>query len=158
MWFWKRTGRGVAAGRLRALRLESSERSRDWAAGQEMEENNQRRYTRVPVCTPVEIRFADEVIACETTDLCLSGAKIACGRNRRPGDRCAITFHRAGITGNRLLRLGGEVVRVDGDGMAVIFTDMNYRALTSLQAMLLDSADNPFDVAEEFLDSLPADQ
>ncbi len=124
----------------------------------EQEQTNQRRHTRVPVRTPVEIHFTDEVIACETTDLCLSGVKIGCGRHRRPGDRCEITFHRAGITGNRLLRVGGEVVRVDDEGMAVLFTDMNYRAFTSLQGILLDNADNPFDVAEEFLDSLPPDQ
>jgi len=106
----------------------------------------------------VDIQFDDETISCETSDLCLSGVKVAGGRHRKPGERCAITFHRTGMIGNRLLRLGGEVVRVDDQGMALLFTDMNYRTFTNLQSVLLDNAENPFDVAEEFIDSLPADQ
>ncbi len=124
-----------------------------------MSGDNKRRHTRIPVRTKVDILFGDDdLLQCETCDLCLTGMRVSSGGLRRPGDQCEITFHRTGITQNRLMRLRGEVVRVDDGGMALLFTDMNYRAYTNLQAILLDNAENPFEVAEEFIDSLPVDQ
>ncbi|MEW6428769.1 MAG: PilZ domain-containing protein [Thermodesulfobacteriota bacterium] len=120
-----------------------------------MSVENKRRHTRVPITARVDIQFEDdERLCCETRDLCLSGMLVCSGQHRTKGDPCQITF----ITRNRPLRLRGEVARVDGGGMALLFTDMNLRTYTSLQEVLLDNAENPFAVAEEFIDSLPADQ
>ncbi|MEJ2688782.1 MAG: PilZ domain-containing protein [Deltaproteobacteria bacterium] len=124
-----------------------------------MELENKRRHTRIPFRTKVDIRFADnEFLACDTKDLCLSGVWVQSDHDRREGEECEIIFHKAGIMNNRMLRLRGEVVRVEETGMALLFTEMNYNTYTNLQTILLDNAENPFEVAEDFIDRLPIDQ
>ena len=120
---------------------------------------NKRRHTRIPFQTKVDVRFADdELLVCDTKDLCLSGVWVQSNHDRREGEECEIIFRKAGIMNNRMLRLRGEVVRVDDSGMALLFTEMNYNTYTNLQTVLLDNAENPFEVAEDFIDRLPIDQ
>lgn len=124
-----------------------------------MGEQDKRRHTRVVLSTRVDLRFDDrEMLQCDAEDLCLSGMWVRADHERYPGDQCEIVFHRSGMMQNRPLTLRGEVIRVNDEGLALLFTDMNYRAYTSLQTVLLDNAENPFEVAEEFIDRLPADQ
>lgn len=124
-----------------------------------MGEQDKRRHTRVPLRTRVDLRFDnEEMLLCDTEDLCLSGMWVCVAHDRTPGDQCEIVFHKTGMMQNRPLMLRGEVIRVTDSGMALLFTDMNYRAYTSLQTVLLDNAENPFEVAEEFINRLPANQ
>jgi len=124
-----------------------------------MEAENKRRHTRIPFQTKVDVRFEDdELLSCDTRDLCLSGVWVQSNHDRCEGEKCEIIFHKTGVMNNRLLRLRGEVVRVDDTGMALLFTGMNYNTYTNLQTILLDNAENPFEVAEDFIDRLPLDQ
>ena len=124
-----------------------------------MSGEGKRRYTRITFESKVDLRFSErEYLQCETKNLCLSGVWVLDGRDQRVGDQCDIIFHNTGVTNNRMLRIKGEIVRVDDGGIALIFNDMNLNILTNLQTIMLNQADDPFALAEEFLDTLPVDQ
>ena len=115
-----------------------------------------RKHTRVPYSGRVDLHFPGRTYThCQTRDLCLSGMRVlgAC-LERQMGDRCVLEFHDAGVTGNRGLRLEGEVVRVERDGVALLFVDMNYRNYAEIEAIVRQGADDPYEAADAFLDEV----
>ena len=124
-----------------------------------MKERPKRKYTRVPYSGKVDLSFEyKEYMGCEVENLCLSGMLVRSCHDQEVGQRCEVTIHGAGMTNNRLLQLCGEIVRKDQYGVAILFTEMNLRSYTNLQTLILDHADDPFKIAEEFVDELPANQ
>lgn len=124
-----------------------------------MKKTCKRKFTRIPFQSKVDLRFPDrDYLQCDTRDICLSGLWVMDGHERKVGEQCDIEFHKTGLTKNQVLRMRGEVVRVDKSGIALLFTDMNLNSYTKLQSILLDSAEDPFKVAEEFLDSVAESQ
>ncbi len=124
-----------------------------------MDTKHQRRHTRISFQTNVDLKFNNKGYSqCPTQDLCLSGMRVLDCLDQQTGDECEIEFHQTGMVNNRLLRLKGEVVRVDDQGIALVFTGMNFNSYTNLQSIMIDNAEDPFQIAEEFLEQLPANQ
>lgn len=117
--------------------------------------DEKRKYTRIPIHTRVNLRFSDgEYEQCETRDLCLCGALVMGVNDRDEGELCEVEFSQAGIVNNRILTLRGEVVRVEEQGIALVFYDMNFSSYTYLQTIINESSDDVFKHAEEFLDRI----
>ena len=121
----------------------------------DIEVEEKRRDVRVPIQTRVNLKFSDKVYKqCDTRNLCICGAWINGAKDRIEGDLCEIEFSQAGIVNNRVLTLKGEVVRVEKQGVALVFYDMNFSSYTCLQTIISDGSEDIYKHAEDFLDHI----
>ena len=70
--------------------------------------------------------------------------------------QCDIEFHDAAANTTRPLRIKGEVVRVDEEGIAILFLNMNVRTFSDLEALIVEQGGPPLMEENEFLAGLPA--
>lgn len=73
----------------------------------------------------------------------------------RVGDRCRLELHESGRHSCLILHFGARVVRRDGEGIGLRFTDMAEDSYRFLQTMVLYYTEDPFGVAREFLEDFP---
>lgn len=76
--------------------------------------------------------------------------------DQEEGSQCDIEFHDAASSSNRQLRIKGEVIRVDEDGIALLFLNMNVRTYSDMEALIHEQGGGPLMEENEFLDGLPA--
>ncbi len=118
-----------------------------------------RKHLRIEYHSKVDLIFSDpdrETFSCSTKNLCLSGLWLSgCQQECNTGDQCHVSFHDAGVVRSRTLLIKAQVARVDEDGIALIFEDMNFRTYTNLQTMMQNYTDNTFQDADDFLDDMP---
>jgi len=121
-----------------------------------MKRQSKRKYPRIPYQGRVDLKFEDQHYkACETTNLCLSGLWVKGCLEQEEGGCCEIEFQGAGgVIQNRTIRLRGEVVRRDHEGIALLFVDMNLRHYTTLEALIQSQGQDPFQEADAFLEEV----
>lgn len=118
-----------------------------------MTEFSERQNIRIPVRINVTLRFAKHTYEnCSTRDLCLKGLWVHGCQEQKIGDLCEVELYEKEVPINRSFNIRGEIVRVNPDGIAIQFTDMNTNSYRDLQTLLIYRSDDPLLVAEEFLD------
>lgn len=118
-----------------------------------MNESSGRQNIRVPMQLNIDLFFPEHTYRnCITRDLCLKGLWVFGCQGQMSGDLCDIEISEKEVPINRTIRMRGEVVRTNDDGIAIIFVDMNIRSYTDLQTLLIYRSEDPFRIAEEFLD------
>ena len=118
-----------------------------------MTEFSERQNIRIPLLINVNLRFTEHYYEnCSTRDLCLKGLCVHGCHDQKVGDLCEVELLEKEVPINRTIRMRGEVVRVNSDGIAILFADMNMRSYSDLQTLLIYRSDDPFQIAEEFLD------
>ncbi len=124
------------------------------------DQESRRRNTRVPVEIGISLIFPNRLYEqCKTRDLCLSGLWVYDCLDQKMGERCEIEISEKQANNIfRIIRMRGEVVRVDNEGIAILFRDMNFRSYTDLQTILLYHSEDPYTLAEEFVEQFGAKQ
>jgi hypothetical protein len=91
------------------------------------QQNERRRDIRVTFRTTVRISFPDGLTfdECETTDVSVSGVFVKGVNGVGFGDKCRVELHLTGKTSNLVLKLAGEVVRFQEDGVALHFLEVD---------------------------------
>ncbi|MFO7606627.1 MAG: PilZ domain-containing protein [Desulfurivibrionaceae bacterium] len=89
--------------------------------------NDRRRDNRVVFRTTVKVIFSDgRVFAdCETSDISISGVFVNGVTGGDCGEKCRIELQLAGNTSNLLLKISGEIVRSQEDGVALEFSEVD---------------------------------
>jgi len=101
----------------------------------------------------VHLLFSNQIYEhCTTRDLSLKGLWVYGCQGQKAGDFCDIEISEKEVPINRVIRIKGKVVRVDNEGIGILFIDMNLNSYTDLQTLLIYRSSDPFEVAEEFLD------
>lgn len=111
-----------------------------------------RRFTRVNFNQSVQLDFGkrnyEQQIVC---NLSLGGLCVKGQFEQKVGDVCKIAMREAGVSGPPVnFQAKGVAVWVNGESMAIEFTEMEYDSFLFLQTALLYQADDPLLLGTEF--------
>jgi len=99
------------------------------------QQNDRRRNVRVVFRTTARVIFSGErtFADCETADVSVSGVFVKGAKDAGPGEKCLVELQLTGKTSNLLLKMTGEVVRVQDDGIALEFCEVDEDSFYHLQ-------------------------
>jgi hypothetical protein len=120
-----------------------------------MERTEQRKFTRIPFRTEVRISTEEGVLVSNLLrDISLGGAFVLVTPALNPGAACSVQLDLIG--GASLLRITveAEVLRVDPEGMALKFTNIDVDSLIHLKHFIKVHSADPNLVEEEFAHNL----
>lgn len=119
-----------------------------------MTTQSKRKHPRIPYQGSVSLQFQDQHYPkCTTQNLSLIGMWILGFQEQPLGTQCNIDFHDAG-SANRSLRIKGEIVRVDEQGTALLFVNMNVRSYNDLETLILEHAGDALIGEDDFLEDI----
>ncbi len=114
-----------------------------------------RRNTRVSFQTSVDLECGGKVFSgCESRDLSLKGVFLAGVGGVEPGSACELTIRLSGGSSDLSFRLKGEAVRVDADGVGIIFTEIDLDSFYHLRNIVYYNSGDPDRLAEEFISQI----
>ncbi|MHB8149659.1 MAG: PilZ domain-containing protein [Desulfobulbia bacterium] len=112
---------------------------------------NKRKNTRVPFQVIIGLDFPDRSHAeCETADLSLKGVFVLGVTGHKVGENCLVSLRLVGSTSHLTLKMKGTVVRVEEDGLALHFYEMDLDSFFHLKNILYYNSEDP-DVLDEEL-------
>lgn len=116
-----------------------------------MEEVNKRKNVRVRFTTNATLRFADQSFTnLETSNMSLKGVYVLGVSGIAKGAKCGVSLHLSGATSELMVKMTGEVVRVEEDGVALRFSEIDLDSFFHLRNIVYFNSENP-DVVEEEL-------
>ena len=122
-----------------------------------MPRQSKRKHPRLPYQGKVDLSFRGRhYLGCAAQNLSLIGLWVVGCLEQEEGQQCDIEFHDAITSTNRQLRLKGEVVRRDDEGLALLFLNMDVRAYGELETLIKALGGLPLMDENEFLANLPA--
>jgi hypothetical protein len=117
-----------------------------------------RRHLRVVFTRTVKLSVRDAILGrFPARNLSLGGLYIDGCTGMREGETCRLELHESGLHSSLILSFSARVARVEPEGVAVEFTDMEDDSFMFLQTMVLYSSDDPLGVAEDFLEDFKPD-
>ena len=103
-----------------------------------------RKNTRVSFQTTADIKFPEHNYQhCETANLSLKGMSVKGITNHKVGEKCNISLALSGSSSQLLLYMKGEVVRVEADGIALHFSEIDLDSFYHLKNIVYYNADDP---------------
>ncbi len=121
--------------------------------------DNRRKNSRVQFCATISLDFPDQSHEeCETHDLSLKGVFVQGITGRKIGDTCLVSLRLAGSTSDLVLKMKGEVVRVDDDGLALHFFEIDLDSFFHLKNILYYNSGDPDRLDEELSDKIQSYQ
>lgn len=85
----------------------------------------------------------DSISSDETRDLSLHGVYVMTSSPFPSGTECRVELQLAGASSDLKIRIDGEVVRVDDEGMGIRFESMDIDALIHLKNILYYNSGDP---------------
>ncbi len=105
---------------------------------------NKRKNTRVPFQVIIGLDFPDRNHAeCETTDLSLKGVFVLGVTGHTVGEKCLVSLRLVGSTSHLTLKMKGTVVRVEEEGLALHFYEMDLDSFFHLKNILYYNSKDP---------------
>lgn len=91
------------------------------------QQNERRQDVRVNFRATVKLVFPDgrSFDECETMDVSVSGLFVRGVRDVAFGETCRVDFHLSGSSSNLIFKMVGEIVRVQSDGVALQFLEVD---------------------------------
>ena len=121
-----------------------------------MTRNSKRKHQRIPYQGKVDLFFKNTNYLSRTAqNLSMIGVWVVGCLEQEEGSLCDIDFHDAAST-NHPLRIKGEVIRRDEEGIALLFLNMNVRTYNDLEAFIFELGGPPLMEENKFLADLPA--
>lgn len=118
---------------------------------------SKRKHQRIPYQGKVDLFFKGvRHLGCAAQNLSMIGMWVVGCLEQEEGDQCDIEFHDAAAAANHPLRMKGEVVRRDEEGIALLFLNMNVRTHSDLEALINELGGPPLMEEDAFLAALPA--
>jgi hypothetical protein len=110
-----------------------------------------RRDVRVTFQSRVKLVFGAGVFDdCETRNISVSGVFVEGVSGVEKGDRCAVEFRLIGRTSTLVMDMSGEVVRVDPDGVALQFFDVDRDSFCHLKNIVYFNYKNPAELGDDY--------
>jgi hypothetical protein len=120
-----------------------------------MSNRNRRQNVRVEFQSFVDLAFPDQVFEqCKTRDLSLNGIFVIGIEGRRQGEQCGVILHLVGSSSDVRLMMNGEVTRVEAQGVALHFTEVDLDSLIHLRNIVYFNSGDPDQVEEEWFRAL----
>ena len=111
---------------------------------------NKRKNSRVPFQVIIGLDFPDQShTECETADLSLKGVFVLGVTGHKPGENCLVSLRLVGSTSHLTLHMKGTVVRVEENGLALHFYEMDLDSFFHLKNILYYNSENPDTLDEE---------
>jgi hypothetical protein len=118
-----------------------------------MENSEKRKNTRVAFQTSADIKFADASYSrCETENLSVKGVSVLGITGRQIGEKCELALSLSGSTSELRLEMKGEIVRVEENGIALHFTDIDLDSFYHLKNIVYYNSEDPDSMQSEFPD------
>ena len=98
-------------------------------------QHERRRDARVTFRTFARLSYTDKRVFedCETKDISVSGVFVEGVSGVTQGEKCDVEFHLTGRTSSLVLEMAGETVRVQDNGVALQFFDVDEDSFYHLQ-------------------------
>ncbi len=99
------------------------------------QQHERRRDARVTFRTFAKLRYPGDRTfdECETQDISVSGVFVQGVSGVKQGEKCDVEFHLTGRTSSLTLEMSGETVRVQEEGVALQFFDIDEDSFYHLQ-------------------------
>lgn len=124
-----------------------------------MDIGNRRRNSRIPFRATVSLDFPGKSYKeIETRDLSLKGVFVQGITGHEIGDQCDVALHLIGASSELALKMKGEVVRTETDGVALHFYETDLDSFYHLKNILYYNSENPDKLDEEFSEQVYAYQ
>lgn len=108
---------------------------------------DRRRESRVPYRATADITFgAKKFNSHETRDISITGTYIEGLQGPKKGEQCAINLVLLGEASELLLKMKGEAVRVEDEGVAIEFMDVPRDCFYHLKNIAYVASVNPDDI------------
>jgi hypothetical protein len=105
---------------------------------------NKRKNSRVPFQVKTNLEFAGKSHTdCETADLSLKGVFVPGVSGHEVGENCQVSLQLTGSTSQLSLEIKGTVVRVEEDGLALHFYEMDLDSFFHLKNILYYNSEDP---------------
>lgn len=115
-----------------------------------------RRFTRINFSREVMLDFeGGNSCPCQIKDLSLSGMFVFSQFAASEGTFCQVALRQVGPGSDLTIKATAKIVRVDKDGIGIVFTSMPYDSYMSLQIILLYEADDPLFIGLEYPENCP---
>ncbi len=119
-------------------------------------EKNKRSFTRVIFHRTAKLVLYGTVFEeQQIRDLSILGLFLEGEFDAEVDDLCTLELHETGRHSSLILTFSAKIARVEQDGLALEFLEMEPDSYMFLQTMILYSTENPLGVAEEFLEDFP---
>jgi len=123
-------------------------------------DQDRRRDVRVTFRATAKLKFGEDRIfdECETGNISISGVFVGGVVGVERGEKCDVEFYLSGRTSSLVLEMDGEVVRVEENGIALQFLDVDQDSFCHLQNIVffnyrqeggLDSIEEVSDVVDD---------
>jgi hypothetical protein len=117
-----------------------------------MSNRNKRQNVRVDFHSFVDLFFPDRHLEqCTTRDLSLNGIFVIGIKGRSQGEQCKVILHLVGGSSDVRLVMKGEVTRVDSQGLALHFTEVDLDSFIHLRNIVYYNSGDPDLVEKEWL-------
>ena len=112
-----------------------------------------RKNIRVPFQTFADVNFAGRSYSkCETDNLSIKGVSILGVSGHSVGEKCDISLALSGSSSELVLEMKGEVVRVEPDGLALHFSEIDFDSFYHLKNIIYYNSEDPDQVDLELTD------
>jgi len=112
--------------------------------------DERRRSTRVSFQTTASLIFGDKShLNHATADLSVKGVFVLGIEGYHPGDECDVELLLSGVSNELVLRIHGEVVRVQKEGVAVKFCEIDLDSFYHLKNIVYYNSKNPDELTGE---------
>lgn len=116
-----------------------------------MDTDNRRKNSRVPFQATISLVFGHKAHKeCETRDLSLKGIFVVGVTGHEVGEKCDAALHLVGASSDLSLSMKGEIVRINDDGVALHFLEIDLDSFYHLKNILYYNSENPDQLDEEF--------
>ncbi len=123
-----------------------------------MNEKDRRKNTRVVFHTTADLKFQGQEYAhCETHDLSVKGISVLGVSGFEKGDTCDVTLHLSGMSSDLCLGMKGRIVRIDEDGIALHFYEIDLDSFFHLRNIVYYNAEDADKIEDEFMGHLTDD-
>jgi hypothetical protein len=120
-----------------------------------MDGTEKRKFTRIPFRTEVRISTEDQVLVSNwLRDISLGGAFVQVTPALKPGATCSVQLDLIGAATLLRITVEAEVLRVDTEGVALKFTNIDVDSLIHLKHFIKVRSADPDLVEDEFTHNL----
>jgi hypothetical protein len=115
-----------------------------------MKDNEKRKNTRVLFQASADLKFADAgYLKCETENLSVKGVSVLGITGHRIGEQCALSLALSGSTSEMRLEMKGEIVRIEENGVALHFTEIDLDSFHHLKNIVYYNSSDPDSIRTE---------
>ena len=121
-----------------------------------MADLERRKNTRVIFHTSTDLHFSDKTYEkCTTRNLSVGSIFVVGVKDQQLGRKCDVFLHLTGATSDLCLKMKGEVVRCEEDGIALRFYEIDLDSFYHLKNIVYYNTENPDEFNEEFPGHIP---